>query len=70
MYEVCLLVKPAYAEAHNNLGVMYRTLGNLEKAYQCYMNALQLNPKFHHALSNVAVIYTTQVRHSRKPTAN
>ena len=63
MYELCLVVKPDCAEAHNNLGVLYRSMGNMEKAFNCYLSALQINPRFHQALSNVAVIYTSQVTH-------
>jgi hypothetical protein len=33
---------PHCAEAFNNLGVLHKERGNLEKAMQCYMSALQV----------------------------
>lgn len=37
---------PNYAEAHNNLGVLYRELGNMERAAACYTAALNVRPNF------------------------
>ena len=45
-YETALGVAPACAEAHNNLGVLHRELGNMEKAMLCYTAALNARPNF------------------------
>ena len=45
-YETALAVAPGCAEAHNNLGVLHRELGNMERAAACYTAALQARPNF------------------------
>jgi tetratricopeptide (TPR) repeat protein len=51
---------PANAAAMNNLGAVYRTLGNLKLAEESYRKALAADPKFAAAWSNLAVILDTQ----------
>ena len=46
MYELTLNFNPACAEAHNNLGVLYKEGGNLERAVECYQSALTIRPDF------------------------
>ncbi len=46
MYELTLNFNPACAEAHNNLGVLYKERDNLERAVECYLNALTIRPDF------------------------
>ena len=46
MYEFTLNFNPACAEAHNNLGVLYKERDNLERAVECYLNALTIRPDF------------------------
>lgn len=57
-YETAIAWKPKCAEAHNNLGVIYKERGNLQKAILNYEKALVANPNFSHTLNNLGVIYT------------
>ncbi len=43
---------PTYAEAYNNLGVLYRDEGNIEEALLCYEKCLELNPVSRNASQN------------------
>ena len=45
-YETVLAVCPGCAEAHNNLGVLHREAGNMERAAACYQGALAARPGF------------------------
>ncbi|GFH15820.1 TPR_REGION domain-containing protein, partial [Haematococcus lacustris] len=62
MYETAVQYNPACAEAHNNLGVIYKRRENLEKAMECYAAALTVKPDFPQSLNNMGVIYTAQGR--------
>ena len=39
-------MSPACAEAHNNLGVLYREEGDVGRAEACYQAALDARPNF------------------------
>ena len=54
MYEMALHFNPACAEAHNNLGVLYKERDNLERAVECYMAALTIRPNFPQARHMIA----------------
>lgn len=60
MYELALAFSPGCAEAHNNLGVVLRELGQLERAVECYQAALALRPNFPQSLNNLGVVMTAQ----------
>lgn len=42
----------SYAEAYNNLGVLYRDEGNIEEAILCYDKCLELNSISRNASQN------------------
>jgi tetratricopeptide (TPR) repeat protein len=44
LWEDTVKKSPAKARVHNNLGYAYYLSGNLEKAREAYMKALELNP--------------------------
>jgi tetratricopeptide (TPR) repeat protein len=46
-------IKPAYAEAHNNLGVVYHKLKLYENAIDSYRKAIKINPDFADAHLNM-----------------
>jgi len=48
-------IKPDYAEAHNNLGVALRDLGELDEAVATYRRALEIKPDYAEAHSNLGV---------------
>jgi tetratricopeptide (TPR) repeat protein len=45
-------VNPQYAEAYNNLGVLYRDEGEIKKAIACYDKCLALNAHSRNASQN------------------
>ena len=47
-------------EPHDCAGVVLREMRALERAAQCYQQALQLKPNFVQALNNLAVMHTMQ----------
>ena len=44
-YTQAIALKPDYAEAHNNLGIMLQEMGKLEEAEAIYTKAIALNPE-------------------------
>ena len=48
-YEKALILKPDYAEAHNNLGNVLKEFDQLDRAIKCYMRAVAINPDFSEA---------------------
>ena len=55
-------LRPDYAEAHNNLGNVFKDQNNFEEAQRCYEHAVGLNPKYGPGLNNLGVIYREQGR--------
>lgn len=53
-YRKALVLKPDYAEAHNNLGTALTDQGKLDEAIACYRQALVLKPDYAEAYSNLA----------------
>jgi protein O-GlcNAc transferase len=49
---------PTYAEAHCNLGVIYKDEGRLEEAIASYESALSAAPEFSIVRNNLAVALT------------
>ena len=45
-YKNALKIRPELAEAHCNLGVVYKSLGDSKNAVECYENALRINPDY------------------------
>jgi tetratricopeptide (TPR) repeat protein len=50
-YEMAAALNPTCAEALNNIGVIHRERGNMERAAQCYTAALQIRPNFPQVLA-------------------
>lgn len=59
-YIKSLAANPSNAAAANNLGAVYRSLGNIDLAEKSYRRALDIDPKFAAAWSNLAVVFDTQ----------
>ena len=57
-YEMAVAFNPGCAQAYNNLGVIYKDRGNLEKSIFYYLEALKANPNFAQTLNNLGVIHT------------
>ena len=55
-YKRAIECNPNHAEAHNNLGIVYRDTGNLTAAIESYKKALALNPNYAEAFYNLGNI--------------
>jgi len=53
-YTLAISLKPEFAEAHNNLGIMLTELGRLEEAEASYRQAIALKPDFAKAHADLA----------------
>ncbi len=56
-YEKAIKQDPKFVEAYDNLGRVYRSIGNLEKAEFYYNKSLEIFPKGPFALMNLAVVH-------------
>ena len=52
-YKRAIECNPNHAEAHNNLGIVYRDTGNLTAAIESYKKALALNPNYAKCYNNL-----------------
>ncbi len=57
LYEKVIEIDPNHADAHNNLGIIFSILGDLEKAKNCYEETLKINPKNFNAYNNIGNIF-------------
>ena len=44
MIEKAIVANPTYAEAYNNLGVLYRDAGSISLAIEAYEQCLKIDP--------------------------
>jgi tetratricopeptide (TPR) repeat protein len=56
-YEKSISIKPDYAEAHNNIGIVFKSLGQLDDAIKYYQKAIKINPNFAEAHNNLGNAY-------------
>jgi tetratricopeptide (TPR) repeat protein len=56
-YQKILRIDPNYVNAHNNLGVIFKELGEIQKAKNCYNKAIEINPNYVNAHNNLGVIF-------------
>ena len=49
-------INPNYADAHYNLGIVHKKLGEYEKAIACYEKAIQIKPDYAVVYNNLATI--------------
>ncbi|NRA93647.1 MAG: tetratricopeptide repeat protein [Psychroserpens sp.] len=54
---------PGFEEAYDNLGRVYRTIGEYENAIECYKKSIEIYPSGEMAHQNLAVVYGIQQRY-------
>ena len=55
-YQKVIEIDPRYAEAYNNLGIIYQEAGDFDRALSTYQKAIEINPKYEKALNNLGVL--------------
>jgi tetratricopeptide (TPR) repeat protein len=60
LYQKAIILDPAYAAAHNDLGVIYEARGYIDRAEESYLQAIKLDSNFLSAYSNLALLYETK----------
>jgi tetratricopeptide (TPR) repeat protein len=58
-YDRALILKPDYAEAHNNIGLLYGFKGQTDKTIEHIQKALALKPDYAEAHYNIGLTYIT-----------
>ena len=53
LYNQILKIDPNHSSAHNNLGMIFKDLGEHQKAKDCYEKAIAINPNFANAHYNL-----------------
>ena len=56
-YKETLKANPNYADAHNNLGIVFKELGELQKAVDCYQKLIQIQPDDSYAYYNLGFVF-------------
>jgi Tfp pilus assembly protein PilF len=57
LYQKVLALDSNYAHAHNNLGTIFKELGEIQKAKECFEKTIEINPNHVNAHSNLGVIF-------------
>ena len=63
VFQRVINIKPDYADAHNNLGNIYKALNNNELAIKHYEQAVKLNPGLYEVLLNLAHMFADRIGH-------
>ncbi len=58
--EQALELDPYYADAYNDLGIIYEAKGSVSIAEQYYLKAIEVNPDYLNSYSNLALLYEGQ----------
>ncbi|SEC10698.1 tetratricopeptide repeat protein [Terriglobus roseus] len=64
-FEAALKINPGYAEAYNNMGTLFHSLGDLGRAEKMYKKALKLKPHAANTLQNLGALYYTQRKYKK-----
>tara|TARA_B110000037_G_C17079866_1_gene489500 strand:+ start:380 stop:1693 length:1314 start_codon:yes stop_codon:yes gene_type:complete len=57
LYNKIIKIDPNHEKAHNNLGVIYQSLGNSKKAKKYFEKVIEINPNYDDAQFNLGVIF-------------
>ena len=56
-YQKVLKIDPNFLPAHNNLGIIFKELGEIQKAKGYYEKAIEINPNYADAHNNLGIIF-------------
>ena len=56
-YNQVLSIDPNYIHAHSNLGIIFKTLKDYQKAKDCVEKAIEIDPNYSQAHNNLGVIF-------------
>ena len=56
-YEKVINLDPLFIHSYNNLGLIFRNLGEINKAKKYFLKITDLNPKYPNAYNNLGFIY-------------
>ena len=57
LYKETLKTNPNHVDAHNNLGIVFKELGELQKAVDCHQKAIQIQPEDAYAHYNLGLVF-------------
>ena len=57
LYKETLKTNPNHVDAHNNLGIIFKELGELQKAVDCYQKVIQIQPEDAYAHYNLGLVF-------------
>ena len=57
LYKETLKTNPNHVEAHNNLGIVFKELGELQKAVDCHQKAIQIQPEDAYSYYNLGLVF-------------
>ena len=64
-YYKVLEIDPNVVEAHNNLGVIFKDLGENQKAKECYEKAIEINSNYVEAHNNLGTVFYQSGEHQK-----
>ena len=57
LYKEILKINSNHVDAYNNLGIVYKELGELQKAVDCYQKVIQIQPEDVYAHYNLGLVF-------------
>ena len=57
LYKETLKTNPNHVDAHNNLGLIFKELGELQKAVDCHQKVIQIQPEDAYAHYNLGLVF-------------
>ena len=64
-FEKVIQIDPNFVQAHSNLGVVLKELGEYQKAISCYEKAIKINPHYAEAYNNLGIALKELSKHQK-----
>ncbi|MFA6989647.1 MAG: tetratricopeptide repeat protein [Candidatus Gastranaerophilaceae bacterium] len=64
-YKIAISLIDAYPECHNNLGVMYMEMGNLDLAENEFLQALKIDPNFIYSINGLSEVQSLKAQNKK-----